>query len=313
MVMYGRVSWTAVFAASLGCRATGSSADSHRPVRSGADGICSVRRVPSVALVVRALTCYGGPAEAMTTGEAMRMTTGDHGVIERQTRSRRTWLPPFRRREPAERGGQPAFHDAAARTSQGGAVQRLERLPDPGEPIKGWSQTGPVVVDVPTAGGAIGVSGHGVVREAAAALASERGHTLVMTTRCAVELYKSGLPPDGVNVVATLDEAIATVHAELCERIRARADVGAVRDFQRMWLFVHADTQQHRLRSLLNEAAGYAIYAILLGPWPFGLSLTTDEDGRVMSASPPIEELAGAQLVCRPLEAMRADAPYGTQ
>ncbi|WP_433177308.1 AfsR/SARP family transcriptional regulator [Actinoallomurus sp. CA-150999] len=197
--------------------------------------------------------------------------------------------------------------DAAVRASSG-AVRVLQFLPDPGEPLKGWACAGPVVVDISAAGGIIGVAGAGVLRAAIAALAYRRRDVLIITAACAAELYGVGPVPAEASVVATLDEAIALVHAELSGRVRTQENGGDTGSLRQMWLFAHADAQQTRLQALINEAVQYGIYALLSGRWSLGASLDVDDDGRVSSASPELQALIGARLAIAPRDSVQDDA-----
>jgi hypothetical protein len=212
-----------------------------------------------------------------------------------RTRSRKASRMPL-----IDRGG------AAFATS--GVVRHVQGMPDLAEPIRGWSCAGPVVVDVPSAGGVVGLCGPGTVRSALSTLITRRSHTVIITRECVDTLYGdvAAVSP-AVTVTATLDVAIRLVHAELTERIRAAEDGEAARG--EMWLFAHADAQQSRLRSLFDEAAGYGIYAVLLGYWPYGLSLALDEDGRVLSAPPQADELTGAYLATLEAGALPGEIP----
>lgn len=181
-------------------------------------------------------------------------------------------------------------------------VRRVDGIPNPGEPLQGWSCAGPIVLDVASAGGVIGVCGAGVVRAALGVLAASGRHTVIITADCLHELYGGRGRPERVTVARTLDEAIGLVHAESVGRIRAEEDGLSQRDARGVWLCARADAQQARLRSLFEEAAEHGVHAVLLGYWPFGLSLTVDDDGRVLSAPSTAEQLTGSYLTTLPLE-----------
>jgi DNA-binding SARP family transcriptional activator len=179
-------------------------------------------------------------------------------------------------------------------------VRRPEVRPDPGEPIQGWSCAGPIAVNVASAGGVIGVCGTGAVRAALKALTASSRHTVIITADCARELYGEGAPPEQATQAATLDEAIGLVHAASVARIRNEEDGGSEEDGRQIWLCAKADAQQARLRSLFQSAGRYGVRAVLLGYWPYGLSLTVDDDGRILSAPPNAEELTGSYLATVP-------------
>jgi DNA-binding SARP family transcriptional activator len=198
--------------------------------------------------------------------------------------------------------------DETAVTRTVGVVRHVEGRPDPGEPIQGWDCAGPIVVDVASAGGVIGVCGAGVVRAALRALTASDRNTVVITTDCARELYEESALPERATMVATLDEAIGFVHAASVERIRIQEDGRWQDDGRQIWLCARADAQQARLRSLFEGAGRYGVHAVLLGYWPYGLSLTADDDGRVLSAPPYAEQLTGSYLATIPSEANTADS-----
>jgi DNA-binding SARP family transcriptional activator len=112
-----------------------------------------------------------------------------------------------------------------------------------------------------------------------------------------------------MTVVRTLDEAIGLVHAVSVERIRAEEDGCPASDEWQVWLCARADAQQARLRSLFEGAADRGIHAVLLGYWPFGLSLTVDDDGRVLSAPSTAEQLTGSYLTTLAREGAAAETP----
>jgi DNA-binding SARP family transcriptional activator len=212
-----------------------------------------------------------------------------------------------RRKAPPTSSSSSAPDLEVALTPDSVVVRRLDGQPDPGEPIQGWSCAGPIVVDVASAGGVIGVCGAGVVRAALKALTTSHRHTVIVTADCARELYgESGLP-EQATVTATLDEAIGLVHAESVERLRTEEDGCPQGDVQQIWLCARADAQQARLRSLFGGAGRYGIHAVLLGYWPYGLSLTVDDDGRVLSAPPDAEQLTGSYLTTLPIETTLAE------
>lgn len=186
--------------------------------------------------------------------------------------------------------------DGEAVPAGDGVVRWVEGPPDPSEPIQGWSCAGPIVVDVASAGGVVGVCGAGVVRAALNALTTRHRHSLVITADCARELYGEGDVPEQLTVAATLDDAIGLVEAESVERIRAGENGGLQDDKRQIWLCARADDQQIRLRSLFEGVRRYGVHAVLLGYWPYGLSLTVDDDGRVLSAPPEAEPLTGSYL-----------------
>lgn len=190
---------------------------------------------------------------------------------------------------------------------RGGIVRAVEGSPDPSEPLQGWTHTGPFVVDVPAAGGVVGVSGPGVLRAAMAALVAQERNKVIITSNCVAELYGTAGAPSQARVVVTSDQAIEVMHAELAERVRSQKDESAGCHGP-MWLFARADDQPARLRALLDEAVPYEIYAILAGRWPFGFSLTVEDDGRVISASPEAIGLTGAHLAHLPPAPAQDDA-----
>lgn len=193
------------------------------------------------------------------------------------------------------RRGQPTSTGGAV-PSGVGVVRWVEGSPDPSESIRGWSSAGSIVVDVASAGGVVGVCGAGVVRAALNVLTTRPRHSLVITADCARALYGEGHVPGLLTVAATLDDAIGLVQAASVERIRADENGRPQEDQRQIWLCARADDQQIRLRSLFEGAGRYGVRAILLGYWPYGLSLTGDDDGRVLSAAPGAESLAGSHL-----------------
>ncbi|MDN3359287.1 bacterial transcriptional activator domain-containing protein [Actinomadura sp. DC4] len=217
---------------------------------------------------------------------------------------------PGRRGRRCEGPNAPASVVAEVALSPGNeVVRRVDGRPDPSEPIQGWSCAGPIVVDVASAGGVIGVCGAGVVRAALRVLAAPGRHTVVITADCFQELYGDGGRPEHVTVARTLDEAIGLVHAASVERIRAEDDGLPQHDVREVWLCARADAQQARLRSLFAGTAEHGVHAVLLGHWPFGLSLTVDDDGRVLSAPSPGEQLTGSYLTTLPLEMVSTETP----
>ncbi|MEV5710288.1 bacterial transcriptional activator domain-containing protein [Actinoallomurus sp. NPDC052274] len=192
------------------------------------------------------------------------------------------------------------------------AVRCLQFLPDPGEPLKGWACAGPIVVDISAVGGIIGVAGPGVLRAAIAALSHRKRDALIITAGCAAELFGVGPVPAEARVVATSDEAIALVHAELSERVRRQENGGDARSLRQLWLVAHADAQQTRLQALIGEAVQYGIHALVAGWWSLGASLAVDDDGRVSSASPGLQMLIGARLATAPRDSAQDEAEYLT-
>lgn len=170
---------------------------------------------------------------------------------------------------------------------------------------------GPTVVDVASAGGVIGVCGPGAVRAALDVLADSARHTVIITADCIQELYGGNGRPEHVAVARTLDEAIGLVHAESVERIRAEED-GRSRDAGRdVWLCARADAQQARLRALFERTVEHGVQAILLGYWPYGPSLTVDDDGRVLSASAEAGQPTGPYRTTLPLDVMQSEPSSG--
>ncbi|WP_329260854.1 bacterial transcriptional activator domain-containing protein [Actinoallomurus sp. NBC_01490] len=110
-------------------------------------------------------------------------------------------------------------------------------------------------------------------------------------------------------MAATLDEAIGLVHAASVERIRTEEHGGWENDGRQIWLCAKADAQQARLRSLFQSAGRYGVHAVLLGHWPYGLSLTVDDEGRILSAPPNAQELTGSYLATIPPEAAEVSSP----
>lgn len=186
-------------------------------------------------------------------------------------------------------------------------VRHVEGGPNAGEPLQGWSCVGPIVVDVASVGGVIGVCGAGVVRAALSVLAASERHTVIITADCVQELYGGSGRPERMTVAHTLDEAIALVHTKSVERIRAEEDGRPRNDEREVWLCAPADAQQARLRSLFEGVTRHGVHAVLLGYWPFGFSLAVDEDGRVLSAPPAAEQLTGSYLTTLPLEVLPAE------
>jgi DNA-binding SARP family transcriptional activator len=177
-----------------------------------------------------------------------------------------------------------------------GVVRRVDQK------ARTTSCAGPLVLDAASEDGVVGVCSAGVVRAALAVLSASERHAVIITADCAGDLYGSSGWPERMTVAHTLDEAIGLVHAESVERIRAEDDGRSGNDAREVWLCARADAQQARLRYLFDGVNGHGVHAVLLGHWPFGPSLTVDDDGRVLTAPSTAEHLTGAYLTTLPLE-----------
>ncbi|WP_078868567.1 BTAD domain-containing putative transcriptional regulator [Streptomyces sp. NRRL B-1347] len=191
--------------------------------------------------------------------------------------------------------------------SQGGDGSRAEglkqRSAEPtGQRVIGTKEGQALAWDLARSRG-LGLAGPGALDAARALLihllaehhaTAQRGAELVIPLKDARRLLGTntahGTQPAGLHIVATLDEALHMIEAELLTRTRLAEDPDRLvgeKPGEVVLLATPSPAEEGRLQSVLDSGSVVGVCGILLGQWRPGETLRIDTDGSVAAASGP--------------------------